>query len=205
MADYSDTTIHLKTLKAGQHMTDEELADEQRLVDKAKRDPQAFGRLYDAYFEDIFSFILRRTDDEALSSDLTSQTFLKALQNLKKYENRGVPFSAWLYRIASNEVNKNFNKKKKKRLFSLEEERFLEIIDRGDEQEFSEQQINLLTETLSELPTDVMEVLELRFFEERSFKEISFILNIGESGAKMRLYRAVEKLKKHFNINWEEE
>lgn len=205
MADYSDTTINLKNLKAGQHMTDQELAEEQQLVNQAKRDPQAFGKLYDAYFEDIFHFILRRTDDEVLTSDLCSQTFLKALQNLKKYENRGVPFSAWLYRIASNEVNKNFNKKKKKRLFSLEEERFLEIIDRGNEQEFSEQQINLLTETLSELPTDVMEVLELRFFEERSFKEISFILNIGESGAKMRLYRAVEKLKKHFNVNWDEE
>lgn len=205
MADYNHTTINLKTLKAGRHMTDQELAEEQRIVEQAKRDPQAFGKLYDAYFEDIFSFILRRTDDEALSADLSSQTFLKALQNLRKYENKGVPFSAWLYRIASNEVNKNFNKKKKKRLFSLEEERFLEIIDRGNEQEFSEQQINLLTETLSELPTDAMEVLELRFFEERSFKEISFILNIGESGAKMRLYRAVEKLKKHFNVNWDEE
>ena len=53
---------------------------------------------------------------------------------------------------------------------------------------------------LRQLPTDAMEVLELRFFEEKNFKEISYILDITESGAKMRLYRAVEKLKKRFNI-----
>jgi len=179
-------------LNAAHHMTEEEIARENSLVEAAKRDAKKFSILYDNYFEGIFNFILRRTDNEPLTSDLTSQTFLKALQNLKKYEYRGLPFSAWLYRIASNEVNKHYNKQKKKRVFSLEEERLLEIIDHNSSEEFSEEQINLLVKTLRDLPTDVMEVLELRFFEERSFKEISFILNIGESGAKMRLYRAVD-------------
>lgn len=204
MSAYTDNTINLKTLNMANHMTEQEIAEEHALVEQAKRDPEAFGRLYDAYFEGIFNFVLRRTDDEVLTSDLCSQTFLKALQNIRKYEFRGLPFSAWLYRIASNEVNRHYNKNKRKRVFSLEEERFKDFIDGEDDKAFSEEQIKLLIATLKDLPTDVVEVLELRFFEERSFKEISYILNIGESGAKMRLYRAVEKLKKNFNINWEE-
>jgi len=204
MADYRDKTINLKNLSTAKHMTEKEIAEENLLVEQARQDSQAFGKLYDRYFEGIFTFILRRTDDEAQTSDLTSQTFLKALQNLKKYKFRGLPFSAWLYRIASNEVNRHYNKKKRKRIFSLEEERFLEIIEKDEENAFSEEQVKRLIDTLKDLPTDVMEVLELRFFEERSFKEISYILNIGESGAKMRLYRAVEKLQKHFKVNWTE-
>ncbi|MDX1627179.1 MAG: sigma factor, partial [Fulvivirga sp.] len=104
MADYTYKTINLKNLDAARHMTEEEIARENEWVEEAKRDPQAFGKLYDRYFEGIFQFILRRTDDESLTADLCSQTFLKALQHIKKYEHRGVPFSAWLYRIASNEV-----------------------------------------------------------------------------------------------------
>jgi RNA polymerase sigma-70 factor, ECF subfamily len=193
--------IYSRLLKEARHMTEQEIAEEQEIVSLAKKDATVFGQLYDKYFERIFHFILRRTDDEELTGDLTSQTFLKALQNLKKYEFRGLPFSAWLYRIASNEVNKNFSKKSRKRVFSLEEERLFEIIENDNEETFSERQISQLIETLNTLPTDVMEVLELRFFEERGFKEISFILNISESGAKMRLYRAIEKLKKHFKVN----
>jgi len=204
MSDYAHSTINLKRLNMGRHMTEQEIDYENRLVDQARKDPQAFSKLYDRYYEGIFNFILRRTDEEPLTADLCSQTFLKALQNLKKYKYRGLPFSAWLYRIASNEVNRHYSKKKRQRVFSLEEERLFEIIEHGTDTAFSEEQIELLVKTLKDLPTDVMEVLELRFFEDRSFKEISFILNIGESGAKMRLYRAVEKLKKHFKVNWNE-
>lgn len=196
--------IDLNALSEARHMTEDQIAEEQKIVEAAKSDARAFAGIYDRYFEQIFNFILRRTDDEELTDDLTSQTFLKALQSLKKYEFRGLPFSAWLYRIASNEVNKHYNKKKRKRVFSLEEERLFEIIETDDSNPELEGQINTLISTLNDLPTDVMEVLELRFFEERSFKEISFILNISESGAKMRLYRAIEKLKKYFTVNWKE-
>ncbi|MEQ8243508.1 sigma-70 family RNA polymerase sigma factor [Fulvivirga sp.] len=196
--------IDLNALSEARHMTEDQIAEEQKIVEAAKRDARDFAVIYDRYFEQIFNFILRRTDDEALTDDLTSQTFLKALQSLKKYEFRGLPFSAWLYRIASNEVNKHYNKKKRKRVFSLEEERLFEIIETEDGNPELDGQINILISTLNDLPTDVMEVLELRFFEERSFKEISFILNISESGAKMRLYRAIEKLKKYFTVNWKE-
>ena len=99
-------TITISPLQNSGHMSDAEIRDEQQIVQKAKQDANAFGALYDRYFEGIFHFIYRRTDDEAVAGDLTSLTFLKALQNLKRYEFRGLPFSAWLFRIAANEVNK---------------------------------------------------------------------------------------------------
>ena len=179
-------------------MSEDAIVAEQELVLAAQQNEQAFGALYDRYFEGIFGFIYRRTDDEDLTADLVSQVFLKAIQNIKKYEFRGLPFSAWLYRIASNEVNRHYRKHKKQMIFSLEEGRVAELID--EEEENNEEKITLLMECLKELSTAVMEVLELRFFEAKSFKEIAFILEISESGAKMRTYRALEKLKGQFDI-----
>ena len=164
-------------------MTDEEIAVEQRIIEVSKRDVQKFRAIYDRYFEDIFEFIYRRADDEQLADDLCSQTFVKALENLKRYEFRGLPFSAWLYRIATNEVNKHFNKKNRNRVFSLEEERVKELMETDDEG-FTDAQIQQVREILDTLPTATMEILELRFFEGLGFKEIAYILNIGESGPK---------------------
>ena len=180
-------------------MTDEEIGAEQQLVLQAQRDESAFSALYDRYFDGVFGFVYRRTDDEETAGDITSQVFLKALQSLRKYQFRGLPFSAWLYRIASNEVNKYYRKKKRKVVFSLEEERVRDLIDEGDEDN-KEVHLKILVDTMNEMPTEVVEVLELRFFEEKGFKEIAFILDITESGAKMRTYRALEKLKEKFNI-----
>ena len=184
-------------------MTEAEIKEENEIVERAKRNPEEFGYLYDRYFEGIFGFIFRRTDDENLAADLTSQTFLKALQNLRRYTFRGLPFSAWIYRIAANEVNKHYYKKKRTRIFTLEEERVMEIFEQS-EQQFPQDQIDQLIAVLNEMPTETIEIVEMRFFEGKNFKEIAYILNIGESGAKMRLYRALDKLRQKFNLNWEE-
>ncbi len=179
-------------------MDEQDILNENQIVENAKTSEQAFGLLYNRYFEQIFGFVFRRTDDETLASDLTSQTFLKALGNIKKYEFRGLPFSAWLFRIASNEVNRHFRKKNKQKLFSLEEVKIKDFIDLDDCDD-KERLIQLLLECLKSMPTQVIEVLELRFFEGLDFKEISYVLEISESGAKMRTYRALEKLKAVFN------
>lgn len=183
-------------------MTDEEILSEQEMVMAAQRNANAFGVLYDRYFSSIFGFIYRRTDSESLAGDLTSQTFYKALKGLKKYTFRGLPFSAWLYRIAANEVNKYYRSQKTNKVFSLEEERIRELVGEDQEQD-SEERIQLLIKFLSQLPTEMMEAIELRFFEGKGFKEIAFILDISESAAKMRTYRAVEKLKEQFAIKLE--
>ncbi len=164
-------------------------------VKKASKDPAMFQILYDRYFARIFHYIYRRIDDEATTSDLTSQTFLKALGNLKKYTFRGVPFSAWLYRIAANEVNKFYSTTKKKMVFSIDAEEFeLLLVHHTDEEE--EPDMDYIINQMRTMSEGDIEVLELRFFENKSFAEIAFILDIQEANAKMRTYRAIDKLKK---------
>ncbi len=180
-------------------MTDEEIRVENEIVERSKRDSQAFGALYEKYFDRIFHFLLRQTDDEDTAGDLCSQTFVNALNNLPKYTFRGLPFSAWLYKIASNEVNKYYRKKKGKKVFSIEELKVRELVERTEET-WDEEIIQRLLLYLKDLPTDMLQVLELRFFEDKDFREIAFILDITESGAKMRTYRALDKLRKNFHI-----
>ncbi len=180
-------------------MTEEEIIKENEIVQRSRRDTKAFGELYERYFDRIYYFLLRQTDDEEMAGDLCSQTFVNALNHLPRYSFRGLPFSAWLYRIASNEVNKYYRKKKGKKIFSIEEIKVRELVERNEE-DWDEEIIQRLLVYLKDLPTDMLQVLELRFFEDKDFKEIAFILDMTESGAKMRTYRALDKLRKNFNI-----
>jgi RNA polymerase sigma-70 factor (ECF subfamily) len=180
-------------------MSEEEIRQEESVITKAKNNPAAFATLYEKYFDRIYYYLYRQTDDEELAGDLCSQTFVNVLNNIKKYELRGVPFSAWLYKIASNEVRKHYRKSKGKKIFSIEEVRIKELIEESDEV-WDEDQINKLIDFMKDLPEEMLQVLELRFFEERDFKEIAYILDITESGAKMRTYRALDKLRKKFKI-----
>ena len=180
-------------------MTEEELRREYAILEKSRRDPRAFGELYEKYFDRIFRFIFRQTDDEDLAADLCSQTFLNALRNVGRYEFRGYPFSAWLYKVATNEINKHYRKQKTEKVFSIEEIRIKELIDQVHG-EWDEEVIARLMNYLKELPTEMLEVLELRFYEDKDFREIAFILDITESGAKMRTYRALDRLRRSFNL-----
>lgn len=180
-------------------MSDAEIQQEYAVLERSKKNPKAFGELYEKYFDRIFNYVFRQTDDEDLTADLCSQTFLSVLKHLDRYEFRGVPFSAWLYKIASNEVNKHYRKLKSQKVFSIEELRIRELIEQANE-DWDEEMIQRLMNYLKELPTEMLEVLELRFFEDKDFKEIAFILDITESGAKMRTYRALDRLRKNFNL-----
>jgi RNA polymerase sigma-70 factor (ECF subfamily) len=180
-------------------MTYSELDKERDIIERSRKDPRAFGELYEIYFDRIFNFVYRQTDDEELAGDLCSQTFINALNSLNRYEFRGIPFSAWLYRIARNEINKHYRRNKRTNVFSIEEVKVRELIERSDET-WDDELVQKLITFMKDLPTDMLQVLELRFFEDKDFKDIAFILDITESGAKMRTYRALDKLRKNFNI-----
>ncbi len=87
--------------------------EELRQVLAAQADQARFAPLYESYYADIFRFILRRVKHRDLTADLTQQTFLKAMLGLPRYQPRGLPFRAWLYRIALNEVRMHWRKKRK--------------------------------------------------------------------------------------------
>jgi RNA polymerase sigma-70 factor, ECF subfamily len=181
-------------------MTEAEIREEYEILERAKTNSAAFGILYEKYFDRIFNYLYRQTDDEDLAADLSSQTFFNALKNLHRFQYRGLPVSAWFYRIAANEVNKHYRSKNTHRVFSVEELRVKELVEQASE-EWDEELVHQLMIYVKELPTDMLHVLELRFFEDKDFKEIAFILEITESGAKMRTYRALDRLRKKFNLS----
>lgn len=176
-------------------VSDEAIQVEWREIQAAQQDPAMFRPLYDRYYEPIFRFIYQRTTDEALTADLCSQVFLKALQRLSGYEFKGVPFSAWLYRIAANETAQHFRYNQRRRIVSMEEANLQDMMEEMDEP-FDEDQKWKLLGVLDDLKEKDLELIEMRFFEQRPFKEIAEIAGITESNAKVRTYRILERLKK---------
>lgn len=176
----------------------EEILAEQRIIVEAKSNPEAFRPLYEKYFRKIFLFVLHRIGDKALTADLTSQVFLKALLNIKKFDFRGVPFSAWLYRIALNECNDFFRKNSRNRIVTIEDVAvdtlYEELIANSREEDLRER----LPLILQQLSVEELQIIELRFFEQRPFKEVADIAGITENYAKVKVYRILEKMKKLF-------
>ena len=173
----------------------EAMQEEWLEIQAAQRDPGAFRPLYNRYYEPIFRFIFRRTSDEDLTSDICSQVFLKAMQRLGNYQYKGVPFSAWLYRIASNEVSQHYRQVKKDRTVSMEDSNISDMFEEMDENN-NEQHRSSLLKALDGLKETDLQIIEMRFFEQRPFKEIADILEITESNAKVKTYRILERLKK---------
>ncbi len=188
-------TIDHKIIEPNRHISHEEILQEFEIVKGAVKNPAQFQILYDRYFTVIFNYIFRKIDNEDITADLTSQTFLKAMRSLKKYKFKGVPFSAWLYRIASNEVNRHYQQTNNKLVFSFDEHEFEILIEQNVEEE-KELDIEYIIRQMQTMRESDIELIELRFFESKSFAEISFILEITEANAKMRTYRAIDKLKK---------
>lgn len=164
------------------------------MIALAKKKPEVFAPLYEKYYLQIFNFVYKRVQNEAVTGDLVSTVFLKAMLNIQKYEDRGFPFSSWLYRIALNETNLFFRKNKKMIEVSLNTIELKSLEDEILSTE-NEKQRKLLIEGMNMLNFDQVNLLELRFFEGRRFKEIGEILGFSEDNAKVKVYRAVKKLR----------
>ena len=165
-------------------------------IQAAQRDPARFRPLYDRYYSPIFRYLLRRCGEEALAADLCAQTFLKGLQKLGSYTFRGVPFSAWLYRIASNELNMHFRATKKQRTVSLDDGQVDRMLPEGDEGRDYALRDTMIA-ALQDLKPNELELIELRFFEQRPFKEIADLTGLTEANAKVKTYRILDRLRKH--------
>lgn len=165
---------------------------------KSKNNPQAFKPIYQKYYKKIFLFILHRVGDKTTTADLTQQVFLKAISSLGKFEFRGLPFSAWLYRVAINECNDFFRKAKRTRMVSLEDADVEQLHEELTQEVTLEQLHQKLPSILEKLTPNELYFLELRFFESRPFKEVGEILGLSEVNAKLKTYRILDKMKKLF-------
>lgn len=175
------------------------IVNEPSLIEQAKKNSADFRPLYEHYYNPIFRFVLRRIGDKELTADITSQVFLKALQGIGRYTDQGVPFSAWLYRIAINEVSMFFRKQKNERFVTVDADALVNL----HEELTADHSIGFLKDRLSmmlqKLSEPELHLIELRFFEQLSFKQIAEILAITEVNAKVKVYRTLDKLKKYFN------
>lgn len=179
------------------HQTDEQISAEEVLIDAAKQNPAEFKHLYDKYFLPIFHYVARRVESEDIAGDITSTVFANALAKIKSYKHKGLPFSAWLFRIARNEVLKSYRKKKSVPFVEVDNASFADIAEEeGQSKEEQEMLFEKMTEALKKLKLKEVEFIQLRFFENRSFKEIAQILELTENTARVKTYRIVKRLKK---------
>lgn len=175
------------------HRSDEGPA-ERWLVERAKRDPEAFGQLYDICFDKIYAYIYRKTGDRQLAEDLTSDTFMKALANIKGYQYTGQPFVAWLYRIASNLVTDHYRARRP--TASLDEG--LQVAASGispEEAALALDDQQAVARAIQTLSPDQQDVVLMRFSGDMRLKEIAQAIGKTEGAVKALMFRALGSLK----------
>jgi RNA polymerase sigma-70 factor, ECF subfamily len=165
-----------------------EEVDERLLVEAAQKDPSRFADLYEHHFDRIYAFIARRVRDRYEAQDLTSEVFHQALANIKRYTYRGVPFSAWLFRIASNAIVDRSRRVNRERDVLMQQEP--EDIQLQDCEDHAR-----LFKTVNGLPSDQRRVIELRFAKQKSIREIAEEMNRTEGAIKQLQFRALQNLR----------
>ena len=164
-------------------------AAEQLLIEAAQKDPGRFADLYERNFERVFAFIARRVGDRAVAEDLTSEVFHQALANLPRFEWRGAPFAAWLFRIARNAI---IDRAK----HAAREAEIPPILDIPTETDFEEiEQRARLFRLVDGLPADQRRVIEMRFAEDKSIREIARELGRTEGAVKQLQFRSLQNLR----------
>ena len=168
-------------------ITDEH--DERALIEAAQADPARFVDLYNRHFDRVYGYVIRRTGSRPEAEDITSAVFEKALANLARFEWRGVPFVAWLYRIAANALAD------RRRQIERDSSDSLPDVPDGREAEEIERRA-MLFQLVDRLPEVQRQVIEMRFVDQRSIREIATALDRSEGAVKQLQLRALENLRK---------
>ncbi len=169
-------------------------ADERLLVEAAQADPSKFDVLYELHFDRIYFFIVSRVHDRSTAEDITSETFHKALANLPTYEWRGAPFSAWLYRIASNAIIDHYKRSNREQQVDDLEYPLAHRDLSSDALDFIERHVHFFR-LVAQLPEVQRRVVCERFVEERSIREIAQRLSKTEGAVKQLQFRALQTLR----------
>jgi RNA polymerase sigma-70 factor (ECF subfamily) len=170
--------------------------DEPSLIERAKRyDQKAISELYKRHVQSIYRYIYYRVGDVNVAEDLTADVFLRALEGLEGFTYRGIPFSAWLHRIAQARVTDYFRQQARRELLPLDErlvatEKGLQAMleARLDHEE--------LQSAIAQLTTDQQQVIILKFVEGLSNAEVARILSKSEGAVKSLQHRALNSLQR---------
>ncbi len=172
------------------------MADDAELVEWAKEDSAAFGELYTRYVRKIYNYVYYRTGNHHEAEDITARVFYRAMSHISTYRDRGVPFSAWLYRIAHNLVANWHRDRKRQNVVPLDE-----YMVSGGHSDFpesvteSEEERERLLASIRELPPDRQQLLILKFVEHLSNAEIGAIMDRTEGAIKSLYHRTLLSLR----------
>ena len=168
--------------------------DDRALIEAAQADPARFVEVYDRYLDRVFAYVSRRAGSRAVAEDITSEVFRQALSNLPRFEWRGAPFAAWLYRMAANAVADHWRRQGRE-----SQEPPPDLPDEREHQEL-ERRISLF-QLVERLPDLQRRVIEMRFVEDKSVRDVAATLDRTEGAVKQLQLRALENLRKGMGLH----
>lgn len=182
--------------------------NEETLLKEIEHDPQKFGEIYDACYGKIFGYVFRRTTNYDAAKDIAAETFLKAYVGIGKFTWRKISVLHWLYRIATNELNKYFTSRSyiPDSLNRIQEEYGFDMTDYSnaeterillEEDLEKHQEFMKINNRIKQLDTRYQDVIALRFYEQKTIKEIAFVLGKKEGTVKSLLSRGIDLLKEN--------
>ncbi len=171
----------------------ETVDDDETLISAAQRDTEAAGRLYDKHYHEVFGYLYHCTLDYAATEDLTSNVFLAAFRHLGRFRWRQIPFRAWLFRIATNEVRMYYRRHHCARTGNLQAQHE-DSAPSADEGPAAAEEYRLLHNALQELRFKYRTVIVLRYFENKTMAQIAEITGAREGTVKSQLHRGLVQL-----------
>ena len=175
---------------------DLELSDTDALARAAKGDSEAIGILYDRYVGRIYNYIYYRTGNQHDAEDLTSRVFTRAIKHIPNYEDRGLPFSAWLYRIAHNLVANWHRDNSRRQIVELDESyRLPSNQEQPEAKVVRSEQEQFLLDMVAQLPEERQQLLILKFVDHLSNAEIGEIMGRTEGAIKSLYHRTLLSLR----------
>jgi RNA polymerase sigma-70 factor, ECF subfamily len=167
-------------------------ADERLLIEAAQKDPARFAELYEINFERVYAYAVRRVGNRAEAEDLTADVFHQALANLKRFEWRGIPFAAWLFRIAANLISDRWQRSGRE---VADDSGKIETAQVSPVEIEEVERRATLYRLVGTLPEEQRRVVVLRFVEQKSIKEVAHQIRKTEGAVKQLQFRALSNLR----------
>ena len=167
-------------------------ADERLLIEAAQKDPACFADLYEINFERVYAYVVKRVRDRAETEDLTAEVFQQALANLKRFEWRGIPFAAWLFRIAANLISDRWQRSGRE---VADDSGMIDSVQVSPAEIEDVERRATLYRLVDTLPAEQRRVVVLRFVEQKSIKEVAREVRKTEGAVKQLQFRALSSLR----------
>ena len=167
-------------------------ADERLLIEAAQHDPARFAELYEINFGRVYAYVVKRVGNRTETEDLTSEVFHQALANLKRFEWRGIPFAAWLFRIAANLISDRWQRSGRE---VSDDSGLIDSVQVSPVEIEEVERRATLFRLVETLPAEQKRVVVLRFVEQKSIKDVAREIRKTEGAVKQLQFRALTNLR----------